>query len=597
MTLNLTVLTSDRIYQSADFRLVLPETGELYDDATMKLVTLHYRLFDGFVTFTGIATEGSGQHLHTAQQIEQWLTGCIDIAFHEVVGIIRSKGSELVSRVAQREGSIRPLTFITAAFVKSKPVAAVISNSTGNVGSYGTDLHVTWYTLRPGNQPKLLVTGWSVAVTPESRSELLQLVADAQQDPIRIRIGMTETNRAAAQSQDAQGAISEGCTVVSMDRSGRGVQDVSVGSRLTVRSITNGTAVSLNEVLVNLGVENAIFKGSLFASSKPSPPPTTIVCAREIRDFTASAFEIAEINHVDNADCQVHDINADGLIVGMASTSRNRAEYHYWTWTRETGVVNLPHSTLRGGAAVNDGGAIALNIQTLDWKFQPLVWVDDVGTPLEVPEGMGEPSVVVMNLARQVGGSISINRDTTDRDREKPAVWQPDGSIMILRNLLGAESGRVSWINDGGLALVCGMTFPFGISTLIWDTKSNTVRRLPGEVIPLFIGSSGQLVGIETRPSGEQRPLVSPDGAVWCNVEMNDGFAPSASNDALALAGQVIIDGYSVGWLRRPNGKVELLPTYAYHQCNLRRMTNSNLILGQMWTEDHQHAVIWLPPK
>jgi hypothetical protein len=68
---------------------------------------------------------------------------------------------------------------------------------------------------------------------------------------------MTETNRTAAQSEDVQGAISEGCTVVSMDRSGRGVQDVSVGSRVVARAVRRRPR---SELLCGTGALNSLFQ-------------------------------------------------------------------------------------------------------------------------------------------------------------------------------------------------------------------------------------------------------------------------------------------------------------------------------------------------
>jgi hypothetical protein len=59
-----------------------PEAGELYDDETMKLVLLHYPVFDEFITFYWGCYGRFDQHLDTAQQIERWLTGRIDITFH-----------------------------------------------------------------------------------------------------------------------------------------------------------------------------------------------------------------------------------------------------------------------------------------------------------------------------------------------------------------------------------------------------------------------------------------------------------------------------------------------------------------------------------
>jgi len=68
MTLNTTVLTTDLIYQSADFRI----TGRPTHNHSPKIVTLMYPSFTGFVTYAGI---GSLWYKATSQLIAKWLAG------------------------------------------------------------------------------------------------------------------------------------------------------------------------------------------------------------------------------------------------------------------------------------------------------------------------------------------------------------------------------------------------------------------------------------------------------------------------------------------------------------------------------------------
>jgi hypothetical protein len=52
MTLNITLLTRSRIYQSADFRLSDPVTKRVVPKDSTKLVRVQYESFNGFITYT-----------------------------------------------------------------------------------------------------------------------------------------------------------------------------------------------------------------------------------------------------------------------------------------------------------------------------------------------------------------------------------------------------------------------------------------------------------------------------------------------------------------------------------------------------------------
>src|SRR5437763_9945217 len=108
-------------------------------------------------------------------------------------------------------------------------------------------------------------------------------------------------------------------------------------------------------------------------------------------------------------------------------------------------------------------------------------------------------------------------------------------------------------INNSGVALVSGMSFPFGREAIVWDTNSGAVRPVLSNAIPVFIGSEGQMGAIGYRASGEQCPLISY-GHEWQEVAVNDGFSPSTANDSLTLAGQVYVDGFPVAWSKRKDG-------------------------------------------
>jgi hypothetical protein len=198
MTLNITVLTPTRIFQSSDFRIT--SGGALIDDQTMKLVTLHYPSFDGLVSYTGIATT-AGDSRDTAERVTFWLAGKPNLRFHEVVEEIRLGASEFVRAAQAQEGALRRLTLIAAAFVESRPTVAVISNfesvNASDPDTIQPELRTSWDALRPGERPKVILTGAKSAVPQADRGHLVALAEEAGEDSARIRNGIRSINGAA----------------------------------------------------------------------------------------------------------------------------------------------------------------------------------------------------------------------------------------------------------------------------------------------------------------------------------------------------------------------------------------------------------------
>src|SRR5580698_7334716 len=133
MTLNITVLTADLIYQSADFRI----TGRPTHNRTPKIVTLTYPSFTGLVTYAGI---GSLWYKATSQLIAKWLTGPGDLSMADVAGVLQSKGAELVAEAQRSTGRWEKMTFVLAGFEGGKPSLYVISNfETASGKQYATE--------------------------------------------------------------------------------------------------------------------------------------------------------------------------------------------------------------------------------------------------------------------------------------------------------------------------------------------------------------------------------------------------------------------------------------------------------------------------
>ena len=92
MTLNITVLTETRIYQSSDFRL--SSNGTPLPQPAMKLVSLGYPTFSGLVCYTGIAREGESSHnATTADHLVEWLKPTANMKLFRVVETIQRQAT------------------------------------------------------------------------------------------------------------------------------------------------------------------------------------------------------------------------------------------------------------------------------------------------------------------------------------------------------------------------------------------------------------------------------------------------------------------------------------------------------------------------
>jgi hypothetical protein len=126
ITLNITVLARERIYQCADLRLTDAATGRLVTDSSNKVVALRYHTgFFGFVTYTGV---GRWAGKDTSEWIVQWLAGTHGMDLQAVVDRIGERAGRWLNEVARRTGKRSPHTFVVAAFEKGTASVHVVSN-------------------------------------------------------------------------------------------------------------------------------------------------------------------------------------------------------------------------------------------------------------------------------------------------------------------------------------------------------------------------------------------------------------------------------------------------------------------------------------
>jgi hypothetical protein len=435
MTLNIALLTSDRLYVSSDFKLsVGPKVISL---TSTKVVVLKYPRFDEFVNYTGVGRWPTEAYRDTSDRIIEWLENKADLGFDEIVEVIRVEGDRFLADV-ERRLERKCHTFTIAGFSDGQAVIAVVSNFETVTGETFADvragLQVSSKTVRR-DDPLVVITGARGSVDRVQRRALEQLAAQ-HDDPERIRVALGDLNRAASQSPSARGKISEDCTVISMRSDGGGFQDVPGASRVELLVVINGTHLDPSRFLPGLDLSTATTRSASFATSKP--PSKAPVCGVEIGAGSNDRFDLIEIRAKPARECRAMAIDDGGAVAGIISVDESPGYYQYWRWSRDEGVTLIDLFTRNPHVVCSPNSRlvlIALISHTEDVsqiEHAPLLFAPD-GTrrQLVVPAGCGVVELASVNDSGVAGGMLEINSDIRDGGRFRPVVWVSADPIVL----------------------------------------------------------------------------------------------------------------------------------------------------------------------
>ena len=539
----------------------------------------------------------------TGDFIVEWLRDTAGMRFFQVVDHLARRATEYVAGIESRTGKRERLTIIAAAFVAHKSRVAIISNFEDSVGQISQaalpDLRVSWTAYRPGDVPVVLVTGNKPAVPRREREVLRDAVADASEDSGRVRREIQYVNRTASRTSVGKGSISEECTVVSIDSSGGGMQDLQSVQGIELGHVTNGFSFSLGEILAHAGetLSGATLVGASFATSKPTTRRAA-QCTRSIVDSGNSEYLLREISYRVDGDSVAYGISRDGMILAADSLEEDRAHKHYWCWTEAEGrrFYDVEPTMDTSGCLNAEGDAALVYGQRGRQEAGVYFRSGRDSRALEIPNTMGEPTLAAINSTGGVCGSIAINRDNTDGSRERPAYWDQDGRLHIISDLMHATSGRAVHVDDEGIVLVWASYGMWGRACLIWNLTTNEVKQVPGEIIPIYMTSRGAVLGFD-RANGRDAPVISYDQQTWTRQPLNNGFAPVFGDNLLNIGGNVTVDGYSRVWSAVVGRPAVILPSYEYHHAHGRTVNDSGVIVGQLNADYEQHVVTWTPGK
>ncbi len=214
MTLNITVTTRHRIYQSADYRLYDSQKDCWSDFETQKIVLKTTYRWNATVCFTGVGRTREGLN------VGEWLAervGAIqpDDAFACLLEALLEADHWLsnVPPPANRH------SFSVGAFVGSEPVFAVVSNFEQRAGSASANAstRLSIFRFQP-TKAKTFVSGQRSVVTPSERRRLIKL-SRGDPEPERMYNALAQVNRNVAMRTDR---VSPGCFTTHVNSTGGG---------------------------------------------------------------------------------------------------------------------------------------------------------------------------------------------------------------------------------------------------------------------------------------------------------------------------------------------------------------------------------------
>ena len=422
MTLNLTLLTAEAIYQCADFRLTDGDSRKPLDTKSMKLVTVHYTEWEGFVTYTGV---GRWRRRDTSEWIVDWLTGMREASPDEVIERIRKQGTDFVRAIERARGGRRfRHTFVVAAFVNGKPLVATISNfedcsgRSSNVpaAELAVDIRVL------GRRPTLLVTGQKAAVPRTSKRRLERVAERPDISPARIRNELTSINAEAATSAAAEGTVSAGCSVASFRRDGTGFQDLTEGGFAQPRSLMYGTPIP--NIAALFGGNPGQVVGMSFSRAGPTtarqPYPPCVPRMVTPAD-AAGGYQLVELTHPELGSARALDVNGDGQVAGAGTKRGQPGADLVCLWDTGHSAELVGFTGAVGPRCLNDRGQICATADMSDQSVHATRW-----TPGQPPEDLGtihgtdneefaDSGALAINNMGVVVGWVSVSTDRQDR--------------------------------------------------------------------------------------------------------------------------------------------------------------------------------------
>jgi tetratricopeptide (TPR) repeat protein len=214
MTLNITVATEQRIYQSADYRLTDLVTGQRYDDArNQKIFVVFGRNWLATVCFNGVGRTAT-------LEVSSWLNDvCRATTRDESLGDFLHRLQAADTWLSKSPPKLRRHTFTVAAFVEETPVVSLVSNYE-RFDEPPASIAAERLTIdkRSLDRPQTFVSGQSREIARAGRRRLARLAA-SETDPQKVFSALAEANKDVARQNTY---VSSSCYTNYLRRTGEG---------------------------------------------------------------------------------------------------------------------------------------------------------------------------------------------------------------------------------------------------------------------------------------------------------------------------------------------------------------------------------------
>lgn len=575
MTLNITLITKQSIYLSADHRITNADTKALITDTSTKLIVLQYGEWDGLVSYTGI---GMWNYRDTSDYVVDWLTGIDKVGPEQIAHKICEEGTNWLQNI-EKKWCRKKHTFVFAAFQENTPAVYIISNFENHMGRNdkfpASTLAISSWRFKGKNH--LIVTGQKSAIDRSSKKKIFRIANVPRVSSARIRNLLSEVNNKAAQSPNSQGTISQSCSSVSFRVDGQGAADSS--GPVFIRTISFGRpSPSIDEQRKRLGFNPGQGKivAMAFASSKKLLSPEK--CSPEIViPAGGEAYGIIDITPPKLKSANATRVNNAGEILGCGDSM-------LWTFPPDAPVRILEISANPGG--INEHGCVVGQATMEDGSHHAIKWdkelLIDLGTSCKF-----DSEATCINKNGAIGGWIGVDSKDHGHFSQRPALWIENNSYVL--NNFGCDWGRVIDVREDNVALVLGYKGIHEVYSLWWQIpeKIEVVGGATG-VYPLLVSSNGIVLGICGR-----KPYIAGPGQGWQRIDIPPDFSARGMNGSGDIVGIVFRNGVGMPWLRKSTGEIIFLPYYNYHTCLPNAINDSGIVVGSASADGCVHAILW----
>jgi len=408
MTLNITILTPQIIYQSADYALFDEYAKKPLRMPSTKAVVVPNSEWTAFITYTGIGRVGNK---HTFDYIHDWIHNLDNQSFEDLVEIIRDRASLWVHSA----GYSKEHTFVVAAFVRGVPKAVIVSNFRKWHGSRlpTVNSNFTVSTIVAKRRAEVIVTGYepTKAVSRSRRRALQRLAEEYSHDGSRMRRALAEANQEGAHRYPDY--ISEDCFVYSQDRDGQGHYEPMGATRtenpMFVRS------PEMKRLIRDLadkefGPGKWSIRGMTSTIGQNKSTPTRACVLERASGYSSAGIRLVELAVPEGRRATPRSINTDGIVVGDGSPLWNGPSYPCF-WPEPSRVEFLSHGGGWGGTAndINDAGVIVGNSEWPDRPSHACTWTID-GSISDIGETLGSHSgAKAVTKSGEIVGWVSVH--------------------------------------------------------------------------------------------------------------------------------------------------------------------------------------------